>query len=184
MTRNSYHLSIVFICLLLSSSFFNLVKIANAADPQNVFALKSELQKPQNRRNILTIKNVDKLVKKYKIAELEKLPLYQTELPALYTGEDGSYQGVLLDELLKDAGISNYTKIRLSALDGYVIEFAHEPLKGKKGFIATRFKGNEMPVTQKGYVRLLLPSQVDWNNPKNTNTSIWIWNLTEIMVLE
>lgn len=154
------------------------------ADENNVMPYAGELEASTNKRRVLAIYHGDELVKKYKIAALETLPLYETTLPALYKGEDGAYQGVLLDDIFKDAGINDYKKVRMSALDGYVIEFAHAPLAGTKGFIATRFKGMEMPVEKKGYTRLLLPAEVDWKNPVNTNTSIWIWNLNKITILE
>ena len=178
------HRSSIGILLFFLFSFLSVSSTPVGASDTKVNAYQGELTAPTNKRRVLAIYQGDTPVKKYKIAALEALPLYETVLPALYTGEDGAYQGILLDDLLKDAGITDYKKLRMSALDGYVIEFTRTPLVGKKGFIATRFKGMEMPVAEKGYTRLLLPAEVDWKNPVNTNTSIWIWNLNKITILE
>lgn len=156
----------------------------HATDSYLPHAFSGELAPPQNKRSMFKL-TIDGEKHRIKLPELDQLPSYEAILPMrLWKNEDGAYQGFLIDDLLISKGILEYKKLRFLAIDGYVVELSKTEISAKQGFIATRYKGKEISIPQKGPSRLLLMAQIHPSTPVNTITSSWIWNIREIIVLK
>ena len=113
-----------------------------------------------------------------KYQDLVKLP--QTDLKEILMdksiGEDetGSWSGVKLDDLLKQAGAStDFTTITATAADGYAIEITRDELKD--AIIALKQNGDWIQKSdpEHGPVRLVCPQ---------TPANRWVFQLTEIQI--
>ncbi|AOX99712.1 molybdopterin-dependent oxidoreductase [Jeongeupia sp. USM3] len=111
------------------------------------------------------------------LAELESLPHYRVRLSLIW-GEQGTFQGVKLSDVLRRYGLANSPRLRFAAADRYAVEIDAAEWRRREPLIATRFETREMTVRQKGPLRLLWPDEVD--KLGTTRGMLWIWNLVSI----
>ncbi len=171
-----------FLLRMLICSCFTLLYFSGVqalATPISVF--EEQLEKSTSNKRILLVIDGDSITK-FRLADLEKIPLYEIEMPPIWKEEGGKYQGVLLKDILSSAGVSEATSVRLVALDGYLIELPEKKWHGGCAFVATRYKKQEIPVEDKGPTRLMFPCMVTDPDYEETTTSEWIWNLREIHI--
>ena len=93
-------------------------------------------------------------------------------------GEDevGSWSGVALEEIFKQAGISaNYTSVTATAADGYAIEISKDELQG--AIIALKKDGDWITKAEpdKGPIRMVCPQ---------TPANRWVFQLQALEVNE
>ncbi|MEH6629308.1 MAG: molybdopterin-dependent oxidoreductase [Halopseudomonas aestusnigri] len=142
---------------------------------------EGHLEESTSNKRILLIMDGGKITK-YRLVDLEKISLYETEIPAIWKGEEGKYQGVLLKDILSLAGVTDARTVRMVALDGYVIELDRKSWESDCSFVATRYQQQEITVEKKGPTRLLFPCLIKTPDHDDTPTSDWIWNLKEIHI--
>jgi hypothetical protein len=112
-------------------------------------------------------------------AELERFPLWQSTLKTAW-GQSGTFQGVLLNDLLAAYQITGFTRLRISASDGYVIFVTPGEIAAATGLIATRLDGAPISVSDKGPLLLLWPEQESAAFAGGNALATWVWGLVEI----
>jgi len=119
-------------------------------------------------------------VRKFSLAELEAAGLKEVGTKTFWPADDGTYQGPLLADVLKLAGIENATAIRVTALDGFsqVIpraDWNHWPL-----LLATRRDGQPLTTRNKGPLRILYPRDMDRALEDTVYRLRWVWLVRSI----
>ncbi|WP_156176769.1 hypothetical protein [Kiloniella spongiae] len=157
------------------------------AQISHVSLFDDKLESSISNKRVLMVKNGEK-ISKFRIVDLEKLPLYEVFLPPVWENEAGKYQGVLLSDILKASEMADVDKVKLVALGGYAIDLALSMWPANCLFVATRHQMHEIRVKMKGPIRLLLPCMIKEEdgetNYTEMSTASWIWNLKEIHVLD
>ncbi|WP_432720933.1 molybdopterin-dependent oxidoreductase [Jeongeupia wiesaeckerbachi] len=111
------------------------------------------------------------------LADLEALPHYKVTVSLIW-GEQGTFQGIKLNDLLRRYGLSNSATLRFSAADRYTLDIGAADWRQRDPLIATRFEMRELTIRQKGPLRLLWPDETA--SLESTRGMLWIWNLVSI----
>jgi DMSO/TMAO reductase YedYZ molybdopterin-dependent catalytic subunit len=83
---------------------------------------------------------------------------------------DTPWQGVLIDDILADAGITAPTGFTLAhSYDGYSTNVPYADLTDGKAMIATRYEGQPLHAEHGGPARLLVPHLYFWKSAKWIN---------------
>jgi DMSO/TMAO reductase YedYZ molybdopterin-dependent catalytic subunit len=83
---------------------------------------------------------------------------------------DTPWQGVLIDDILADAGIAAPTAFTLAhSYDGYSTNVPYADLTDGKAMVATRYEGQPLHVEHGGPARLLVPHLYFWKSAKWIN---------------
>ena len=119
-------------------------------------------------------------IRKFGLAELEAAGLREVTTKSFWPADDGTYQGPLLADVLKLAGIENAVAIRVTALDGFsqVIpraDWSHWPL-----LLATRRDGQPLSTRNKGPLRLIYPRDTDKKLEDTVYRLRWVWLVRSI----
>lgn len=90
-------------------------------------------------------------------------------------GEDevASWVGPALDEIFKQAGVSDYSSVTATAADGYAVEISHDELQG--AIVALKKDGTWITQAEpdKGPIRLVCPE---------TPANRWVFQIQKIRV--
>ncbi|WP_120498130.1 hypothetical protein [Kiloniella sp. EL199] len=174
-----------YLVVLIFVSVFFVVVTKAYADTDHVTVFKETLEVSVSNKRALLVKNGEK-VSKFRIKDLEELPLYEVFVPPIWENEDGKYQGVILSDILRASGMVDANRVKLVALDGYAIDLTLSKRPANCFFVATRYLMHEIKVDMKGPIRLLLPCMIGGNDKSyaEISTTNWIWNLKEIHMLD
>jgi DMSO/TMAO reductase YedYZ molybdopterin-dependent catalytic subunit len=83
---------------------------------------------------------------------------------------DTPWTGVLVDDILADAGIEPPTQFTLAhSYDGYSTNVPFEDLTGGKAMVALQYEGRPIPPDHGGPARLLVPHLYFWKSAKWIN---------------
>jgi len=113
------------------------------------------------------------------LADLERLPLKQSTVKTAF-GMEGTFQGILLSDLLAAYGLAGVAKITVIAGDGYVIGFSHDEMAASPGMIATRLDGKPISDPAKGPLLLIWPEQEQAVLAGRKDSMDWVWSVEEI----
>lgn len=163
---------IVLLCTLLGWSQFS-----SAADMSPV---KTPLQKIADKQTQLTLKGTGSSVK-LSLADIESLPMYQTTLNTQW-GMNGTFHGVLLNDLLAAHKLKVSKKLVLHALDNYMSQIPLGEVNGSQAMLATRFNGQPIPLNNKGPFILIWPAKDKAVMEGKAPISSWVWSVDEIAV--
>ena len=121
-----------------------------------------------------TLKDGVKPVKSWNWAEFNALP--QTKMTrdihcvTTWSKFDTFWEGVLVDDVLADAGIEAPTDFTLAhSFDGYTTNVPTADLVGGKAMVALRYEGKAIPPDHGGPARLLVPHLYFWKSAKWIN---------------
>ena len=121
-----------------------------------------------------TLKNGIRPVKSWTWAEFNALP--QTKMTrdihcvTTWSKFDTAWEGVLVDDILADAGIEPPTDFTLAhSFDGYTTNVPTADLVGGKAMVALRYEGKPIPPDHGGPARLLVPHLYFWKSAKWIN---------------
>tara|TARA_R110001606_G_scaffold398176_1_gene576615 strand:- start:382 stop:948 length:567 start_codon:yes stop_codon:yes gene_type:complete len=116
------------------------------------------------------------------MAEIESLPMFETEEMVHFDGPEGRFSGVWLDDLLNKYGLNNESSLRFIAIDGYEVFIPKESRQRKQYLIATRL--NALPISSEnlGPLLLIIPSDVGLASHLTESKNYWVWALNEILV--
>lgn len=120
----------------------------------------------------------------YTLAEIEKLGMMQVTTRTLWPEEAGTYSGVLLRDLLMDAGLDMVEDIELYAMDGYMSAIPREDWLRWPVLLATRKDGKVIGVRDKGPLRIIYPVELDPELADQAFRTRWVWSVTAIRPLE
>ena len=90
-----------------------------------------------------------------------------------------TFDGVLLADLLKVAGApASASKVQITALDDYKVEFTMADVRSSQMLLATRAEGKRMPIDKAGPIRIVFPD----GSSLGRNPDLWIWSVSAMRV--
>jgi DMSO/TMAO reductase YedYZ molybdopterin-dependent catalytic subunit len=112
-----------------------------------------------------------KPVKRWSWAEFNALPLTKMtrdiHCVTKWSKFDTPWQGVLIDDILADAGLAPPTPYTLAhGYDGYSTNVPHADLTDGKAMVATLYEGRPLEAEHGGPARLLVPHLYFWKSAK------------------
>jgi len=132
---------------------------------------------------ILTVKNNGD-VKTYSHPEVEAIGLKSMVTSTFWPEDHGEFNGVLLRDLLRDAGIENVSQIRITALDEYTTLIPREDWQKWDVLLATRHEKKVLPVRRKGPLRIIYPKDLGGEITASDMRIRWIWAINTIEALQ
>ena len=121
-----------------------------------------------------TLKLGPRPIKKWNWTEFNALP--QTRMTrdihcvTKWSKFDTPWQGVLIDDILADAGLVAPTGYTLAhSYDGYSTNVPYDDLTDGKAMVATRYEGQPLEAEHGGPARLLVPHLYFWKSAKWIN---------------
>ena len=165
----------IFLIVVMVGCFF-LIDFSSAAELK---LEKISLPPIESKKIVLTIDAPGEL-RKYTIADIEILGLHRINTSTYWKEDDGIYEGVLLKNLLEDAGISGSTAVRITALDSYSAEIPKEDWEKWPIILATRKDGKVMSVREKGPTRIIYPKDLGGEVADTTMRVRWVWAIKQI----
>lgn len=116
----------------------------------------------------------------FSLAQLEALGLYRVSTSTFWPGDEGVFEGPLLADVLKAAGLADVAEIRVSALDGFTQIVPHEDWARWPVMLATRKQGQPMTTRNKGPIRIVYPRDMDPQLADARYRLRWVWLLKRI----
>jgi DMSO/TMAO reductase YedYZ molybdopterin-dependent catalytic subunit len=120
------------------------------------------------------LKSGPRVVKTWTWAEFNALP--QTEIQrdihcvTTWTKFDTRWEGVLIDEVLRDANLDPPTRFALAlSVDGYSTNVPIDDLINGKAMVALKYDGKPISADHGGPARLLVPHLYFWKSAKYVN---------------
>jgi len=116
----------------------------------------------------------------FSLAQLEALGLYRVSTSTFWPGDEGVFEGPLLADVLKAAGLDDAAEVRVSALDGFTQQIAREDWTRWPVMLATRKKGQPMTTRNKGPIRIVYPRDMDPQLADARYRLRWVWLVKQI----
>lgn len=121
-----------------------------------------------------TLKHGPRPIKKWNWAEFNALPVTKTtrdiHCVTSWTKFDTPWYGVLVDDILADAGVEPPTAFTLAhSFDGYSTNVPTKDLVVGKAMVALLYEGKPIPADHGGPARLLVPHLYFWKSAKWVN---------------
>ncbi|HEY7605566.1 MAG TPA: molybdopterin-dependent oxidoreductase [Actinomycetes bacterium] len=113
------------------------------------------------------------------LASLEKMRQVRLEAAEPFLKRRVTFEGVLLSDLLKVAGVpDSASKVSLTALDDYKVDFKVADVRSSQMLLATKADGKHMPVDRSGPIRIVFPD----SSTLGRNPDLWIWSVATMKV--
>jgi hypothetical protein len=113
------------------------------------------------------------------LASLEKMRQVRLEAAEPFLKRRVTFEGVLLSDLLKVAGVpDSASKVSLTALDDYKVDFKVADIRSSQMLLATKADGKHMPVDRSGPIRIVFPD----SSSLGRNPDLWIWSVASMKV--
>ena len=114
------------------------------------------------------------------LASLERMRQVRLEAAEPFLKRRVTFEGVLLSDLLNVAGVSKgASKVSLTALDDYKVDFALADVRSSQMLLATKADGKHMPVDRSGPIRIVFPD----SSALGRNPDLWIWSVSSMKVV-
>lgn len=114
------------------------------------------------------------------LAELEAMGMYRVTTRTFWPNDDGTYEGPLLSEVLKRAGLENSAGIRIVALDGFSQILPRKDWRTWPILLATRRDGKLLTVRDKGPFRVIYPRDMAPALGDTLYRLRWVWLVDRI----
>jgi DMSO/TMAO reductase YedYZ molybdopterin-dependent catalytic subunit len=123
---------------------------------------------------VFTLKIGPRPVKKWSWREFNELPMTKVvrdiHCVTTWSKLDTQWEGVMVDDILADAGIEPPTGFTLAhSFDGYSTNVPVTDLVGGKSMVALKFGGKPLEADHGGPARLLVPHLYFWKSAKWVN---------------
>ena len=113
------------------------------------------------------------------VASLEKMRQVRLEAAEPFLKRRVMFEGVLLSDLLTVAGVpDSASKVSLTALDDYKVDFKVADVRSSQMLLATKADGKHMPVDRSGPIRIVFPD----SSSLGRNPDLWIWSVESMKV--
>ena len=113
------------------------------------------------------------------LASLEQMRRVRLEAAEPFLKRRVMFEGVLLSDLLAVAGVpSSASKVSLTALDDYKVDFKLDDVRSSQMLLATKADGKHMPVDRSGPIRIVFPD----SSTLGRNPDLWIWSVSNLKV--
>ena len=115
----------------------------------------------------------------FDLASLEQMRRVRLEAAEPFLKRRVMFEGVLLSDLLAVAGVpDSASKVSLTALDDYKVEFKVADVRSSQMLLATKADGKHMPVDRSGPIRIVFPD----SSSLGRNPDLWIWSVSSMKV--
>lgn len=118
--------------------------------------------------------------KRFSIADLEALGTYRVATATFWPDDDGTYEGPLLRDVLKSAGLDQATSVRVRAHDGFSQVLPREDWQKWPVMLATRRDGKPMSPRTKGPLRIIYPRDMAPELADTVYRLRWVWLVDSI----
>ncbi len=152
------------------------LQFASAAHAAQV--VRSDAQPSADDTPVLTARKDGERIELSR-ADIESLPLYQTELEH-YEGPNGRFTGVRLDRFIEEFGLDDARRLRFIATDDYTIFLQPDEIRAKEFLLVTRFEGEPIPRNALGPFMLVVPADEQAVLDGAASRTNWIWSVIEI----
>ena len=122
--------------------------------------------------------------RQYSLAELEALGLYTVTTATFWPEDDGSYQGVLLSDVLADAGLANAEAVNVLALDHFSQTIPRQDWTRWPLLLATRRDQQPLSIRSKGPLRIIYPRDMDSELERGTYRLRWVWMIDRLTAVK
>ena len=113
------------------------------------------------------------------LASLEQMRRVRVEAAEPFLKRRVMFEGVLLSDLLAVAGVpSSASKVSMTALDDYKVDFKLDDVRSSQMLLATKADGKHMPVDRSGPIRIVFPD----GSSLGRNPDLWIWSVSSMKV--
>jgi hypothetical protein len=113
------------------------------------------------------------------LASLEKMRQMRVEAAEPFLKRRVVFEGVLLSDLLAVAGVpDSASKVSLTALDDYKVDFKVADVRSSQMLLATKADGKHMEVDHSGPIRIVFPD----GSSLGRNPDLWIWSVASMKV--
>jgi hypothetical protein len=113
------------------------------------------------------------------LASLERMRQVRLEAAEPFLKRRVTFEGVLLADLLAVAGVpDSASKVSLTALDDYKVDFTLDDVRSSQMLLATKADGKHMPVDRSGPIRIVFPD----SSSLGRNPDLWIWSVSTMKV--
>jgi hypothetical protein len=113
------------------------------------------------------------------LASLEQMRRVRVEAAEPFLKRRVTFEGVLLSDLLAVAGVpSSASKVSMTALDDYKVDFKLDDVRSSQMLLATKADGKHMPVDRSGPIRIVFPD----SSSLGRNPDLWIWSVASMKV--
>lgn len=113
--------------------------------------------------------------KRFSIANLEALGTYRVATSTFWPDDDGTYEGPLLRDVLKSAGLDQAASVRVRAHDGFSQVLPREDWQKWPVMLATRRDGKPMSPRHKGPLRIIYPRDMAPELADTVYRLRWVW---------
>jgi len=156
-----------------------LLLFAGSAEAAHIEPLQSPLSPAAAGPPILTIENGTHSVS-LSLADIERrFPMKQSTLKTDF-GMQGTFEGVLLSDVLATYGLSGDAKIIVSATDDYDVVLSRQDIVGSPGLLATRLDGKPINDPNKGPTVLVWPELEQAVLSHQITDTEWVWSIEAI----
>ena len=114
-------------------------------------------------------------IRKFSLADLEAAGLGKITTKTFWPADDGTYQGPLLAEVLKLAGIDGAAAVRVTALDGFSQVIPRSDWTRWPLMLATRRDDHPLTAREKGPLRIIYPRDQDPVLEDTLYRLRWVW---------
>jgi hypothetical protein len=113
------------------------------------------------------------------LASIERMRTVRLEATEPFLKRRVAFQGVLLSDLLAMAKVpATASKVHITALDDYAVDFKLADVRGSQMLLATRADGAHMPIDRSGPTRVVFPDDASLGR----NPDLWIWSVSTMQV--
>lgn len=120
----------------------------------------------------------------YDLATLEAIGLYRITTRSLFDQESPTFDGVLLADLLDDAGLKDAPGVLVTALDDYSQAIPREDWTAYPVMVATRQDGALLRDDERGPLRIVYPLSFHPELDDDLYHARWVWSVKEIKAVE
>lgn len=114
------------------------------------------------------------------IAEIEAMGL--TEVTSFNPHDDvtATYSGIWLRDLVSTLADQSTTKVTLTAIDHYQVDFDRDEWQDLEIFLATREDGKLIEFEDRGPLRVIIADYDEQQRKHQDTIAKWVWMITEI----
>lgn len=128
---------------------------------------------------ILTVKTPDG-IKQFNHGQIEAIGLKRLSTTTFWPEDYGEFNGVLLRDVLKKAGIEDAREIKLIGKDGYIALIPREDWIKWDVILATRHEQRTMSIRNKGPLRIIYPKDIGGEIADSDMRIRWVWAIQSI----
>jgi hypothetical protein len=120
----------------------------------------------------------------YDLATLEAIGVYRMTTSSQWDQESPIFEGVLLSDLLADAGLAEAQAVELTAADDYSQAIPREDWTAYPVLVATRQDGQLLQGDERGPLRMVYPLSLYPELDHDDYHARWVWSLKQIKAVE